>query len=773
MYTAIFFVVLGLYSFIKKRNENSLFFLLFSLFAALLALVSSYWKTDGAIPSVLLTFGSYGLMIASIIYVKIYLNVQVNNQGIVIPFLILFIIRAVALLVLGDNPSTEFSRGVNSISITIIAIASIIFLIYAIYLHKKRASHSFNFNVNFFRAFYISSISYALIFLSFPRLYSRNINIYLMGLYIPFLTLFFLSLRKVQKYPSIELYKRAIETVRDGYIILDRFGDIKYVSSHFQEPGEKVFKEEDNLFSILGVDMNDLSDFESLASDYLYGLEFTNVRIKYLEEDTGDLENILISLNHPKLDIKRTKQMEERTANIEEFISSKEDEFVLAKNRLEDEYKLNKSLNQELLRLRNIDKLTGLLNVKAFRYELELAIDEFPRLAVFLVNIDDFSLVNSYRGHAAGDELLCKVANRISKQLGDEGVLARGQADEFLAFKPYGHINEIEEVSNSILRVFKKSFRVKGDEIEVGVSIGISVSPEDSRDVFALISYANIALREMRLRNKNSYHFYNQRISESIEKDLRLVKELVSAADNRKIVLYYQFQVDSLTGKIVGKEALMRWKHDKWGVIPATEFIDVAEKFGLLRKLDNWALLEACRQNKLWVDAGSESAVSVNVSKRRYEETDLYNSVKEALAVSGLQPEYLELEMSEDFLAEDLDHALESLNALKELGVRIVIDNFGLEYSSLSYLKILPIDKIKISSVFVEGIEKNTIDEAIIDAIIILGKKAGFDLLAQGVERHSQMVYLRERGLDHVQGFYYFEPIDVEVIEEYNLLANN
>lgn len=173
------------------------------------------------------------------------------------------------------------------------------------------------------------------------------------------------------------------------------------------------------------------------------------------------------------------------------------------------------------------------------------------------------------------------------------------------------------------------------------------------------------------------------------------------------------------------------------------------------------------------MDAGSESAVSVNVSKRRYEETDLYNSVKEALAVSGLQPEYLELEMSEDFLAEDLDHALESLNALKELGVRIVIDNFGLEYSSLSYLKILPIDKIKISSVFVEGIEKNTIDEAIIDAIIILGKKAGFDLLAQGVERHSQMVYLRERGLDHVQGFYYFEPIDVEVIEEYNLLANN
>lgn len=773
MYTAILFTVLGLYSYIKRKSECNLFFFFYSLLAALFALASSFWMTDAAIPSVLLSSGSYALLVIAIYFVKRCIDIKINNISLAAPFLVLFIIRTASLLILGNSPSEDFYRGINAISFTFIVIALITFVIYAYYIHKERFKFSSDFDYNFYRAFYITCVSYAIIFLSFPRTYSKSLNIYLMGVYLPYFILFFFSLRKPEKYPAIELYKRAVETVRDGYIILNRFGEIKYISSHFQEMGERFFKVDDNLFSILGLDMNDLTDFENLASDYFYGLEFTNIRIKFLEEGNGDFENILISLNHPKLDLERSRLMEEKMANMEEFISNKEDEFVQVKNKLEDEFKLNRSLNQELLRLRNVDTLTGLLNVKAFRYELEMAIDEYPRLAVFLINIDDFSLVNSYRGHAAGDELLCKVANRILKQLGDSSALSRGQADEFLAFKSYGHINEIETIANSILKAFKYPFMVKGEELDIGASIGISISPEDDKDVVALISYASMAMKEMRLRNKNSYHFYNQRISETIEKDIRMVKDLVTALEKRNILLYYQFQVDSSTGKIVGKEALLRWKHEKWGIIPANEFIDVAEKFGLLRKLDNWTLLEACRQNKIWVDEGSKSVVSVNVSKRRYSDTDLYNSVKEALAISGLKPEYLELEMAEDYLAQDLNQALTNLQALKDLGVRIAIDNFGLEYSSLSYLKFLPIDKIKISSVFVEGIEENNIDEAIIDAIITLGKKAGFDLLAQGVEKHSQMLYLRERGLDHVQGFYYFEPIDVDVIEEYNLLANN
>ena len=418
------------------------------------------------------------------------------------------------------------------------------------------------------------------------------------------------------------------------------------------------------------------------------------------------------------------------------------------------------------------DHLTGLPNRTLFSDRLSQAIYLSKRnekyIGVIFIDLDSFKMVNDTIGHNAGDTVLKEVSRSLEQRLRKTDTVARFGGDEFLVLvNNLTNNDDIIKVVENLIEVFEHPFNVNGQEFYITCSAGVSVYPFDGEDAETLVKNADIAMYLAKSRGKNQYALCTEDIKEEVKQNIKLSNCLYRVQERDELILYYQPQVKLNTGQIIGLEALLRWNHPEMGMIPPSSFIPLAETNGTINSIGEWVLKTAARQNRIWQDKGyPHLRMAVNLSIVQFNNPRLVANVERILQETGLNPKYLELEVTESVATKESANIVDTLNRLKQLGVSISIDDFGTEYSSLNRLKELPIDRIKIDMQFVQGIEGNEKDQAITKVIINLAKSLGLEVLAEGVETAPQLEFLNQRMCDEVQGYYYYKPMPAEEIEK-------
>jgi diguanylate cyclase (GGDEF)-like protein/PAS domain S-box-containing protein len=418
----------------------------------------------------------------------------------------------------------------------------------------------------------------------------------------------------------------------------------------------------------------------------------------------------------------------------------------------------------------NYDSLTRLPNRNLLRDRLQHALIVAQRhhkgVAVVFIDLDGFKNVNDSLGHSVGDRLLSVVAERLARCTRTSDTVARHGGDEFVivmtdTVDEQSLIAWMERVRASI----SEPVWLDGTELYVGCSMGASLFPQDGEDAETLMKKADLAMYRAKDMGRNTFQFYQPEMNASAGARLNLERRLRRALRDNEFLLHYQPQVDIVSGQIVGTEALVRWRDPEVGLVLPSLFIPVAEESGLIGPLSEWVLREACRQNKAWQDEGLPPArVSVNLSARVFQQRDIAKLVMQVLAETGLEPQYLELELTESTIMRNAEEAVSMLNELHALGIGLAIDDFGTGYSSLSYLKRFPVDRLKIDRSFVSDIGVSGDDETITSAIIALAHSLKLQVIAEGVETSAQLDFLKERACDEMQGFYFAKPLSTDAI---------
>ncbi len=426
--------------------------------------------------------------------------------------------------------------------------------------------------------------------------------------------------------------------------------------------------------------------------------------------------------------------------------------------------------------LADFDPLTGLPNRRLLsdRFSLLLSVVERDEseLALIFLDLDHFKRVNDSLGHSIGDELLRAVADRLNSVVRDVDTLARLGGDEFIIALPGIHAQAAAEVARRLLEVCASPFSVAGHDLIVTPSLGISLYPDDGRDFESLLRNADAAMYKAKDAGRNTYRFYSREMNVATLKHLLMESGLRRGLGAREFVLHYQPLVHVETGGIIGVEALVRWQNPELGLVSPDQFIHVAEDMGLINPIGEWVLREACRQLRVWQDAGLPTLmVAVNVSPVQFRQPGFVETVADALAASGLNPHFLELELTERTVMEDAEQTLKTLSALNEMGVELAVDDFGTGYSSLAYLKRFPVGKLKIDRSFIRNLEVDMDDRAITSTILSMGRGLRLEVLAEGVETKAQYQILRGMGCELVQGYHFSQPLPpeqfVEFLEKY------
>jgi PAS domain S-box/diguanylate cyclase (GGDEF) domain len=417
------------------------------------------------------------------------------------------------------------------------------------------------------------------------------------------------------------------------------------------------------------------------------------------------------------------------------------------------------------------DALTGLPNRLCFNESLNMALKKSRtsqgKLAVMFLDLDRFKLINDTMGHNAGDLLLKKVAGRVGKALRAGDTLARLGGDEFLILlSDLKHDHEVVSVSERILKVFTQPIIIDDNEVYISTSIGISLYPRDASDMESLVKQADIAMYYAKEKGRNNYQFFTQELNIKANERLTTEYSLRKALTLEEFVLHYQPQVDFQSGSIVGLEALLRWYSKERGLVSPAAFIPVAEETGLIVPIGEWVLRTACRQNVAWQLQGySPMRMAVNISARQFSEPNFIKVVSTILEETGMDAHWLELEITESVAMEKGEASAELLRRFKELGVRISIDDFGTGFSSLNYLRSMPIDTIKIDQSFIQDISSDQNGEEVVTAIIQLAKNLKLKVIAEGVETDSQWSFLKNKECDEMQGFLYSKAVTSEETE--------
>ncbi|WP_051180770.1 EAL domain-containing protein [Thermithiobacillus tepidarius DSM 3134] len=415
------------------------------------------------------------------------------------------------------------------------------------------------------------------------------------------------------------------------------------------------------------------------------------------------------------------------------------------------------------------DPLTDLPNRLAaeeqLAHEVARARRENSRFAVLFLDLDRFKDINDSLGHAIGDSILRQVAARLQHNLRDEDILARLGGDEFLAILPAAGAEDATQAAQRLLAVLDMPFPVDERRFQLGASIGISLFPDDGRSAGTLLQHADAAMYEAKRRGRNNLVLFAEALGESSRQRLQLQQDLRRALEQQEFVLYYQPLVELAGGRVVGAEALIRWRDPQHGLRSPAEFIPYAEESGLILPIGAWVLQAACRQAQAWAAQGLDLQVAVNLSTRQFQDPEIVAKLRSILANSGVDPCRLELEITESAAMLDPEASIRTIGALKGLGLQIAIDDFGTGYSSLNYLKRIPADVIKIDQSFVRDLATDPDDAAIVRAIIGLAQTLGRRCLAEGIETAEHFQTLQRFGCDYGQGYWMSRPLPAAEFE--------
>ena len=436
-----------------------------------------------------------------------------------------------------------------------------------------------------------------------------------------------------------------------------------------------------------------------------------------------------------------------------------------------------KAAEDEIRQLAFYDPLTRLPNRRLLQERLKHGIEmdrrEGKQLALLMLDLDRFKSVNDSLGHLAGDELLQQVTARILARLRDVDMLARLGGDEFVVLlEDIANLEDAARLADEIITVVGKPFQLsQHTDVNIGVSIGISLHPEHGDDYGMLMSCADAALYQAKNQGRGCYAYFSEDQTLAARERIALETRLRSALKQGELRIYYQPQVDIVSARIVGAEALIRWLDPVEGLVSPIRFIPIAEETGLIFEIGEWVLQETCRQGCQWLESGLPPiTLAVNVSPRQFCRGDISALIARVLSETGFPAEYLELEMTESGLMENLDNVTELLHKLRAQGVRLAIDDFGTGFSSLAYLKHFPLDILKIDKRFIDDIPYLKDDMEITATIIAMGHILGFKVLAEGVETPEQLAFLREKNCDTYQGYIKSPPVTAEAFAE--LLLN-
>lgn len=419
------------------------------------------------------------------------------------------------------------------------------------------------------------------------------------------------------------------------------------------------------------------------------------------------------------------------------------------------------------------DNLTGLPNRLLFADRLEQAVKRSERsrtsMALMLIDIDDFKLVNDSFGHDAGDKLIKAVGELISKSLRRADTIARLGGDEFaVVIEGIDGPDDAISIADNLTTILEHNVRLDDQETYTSASIGISVYPDDGKDARTLLKNADTAMFRAKENGRHCFQFYKPEMSVSAMERLDLENSLKAAFENDEFLIHYQPIIDIHKNEVVGVEGLLRWQHPDKGMIQPADFINVVEDCGLIVALGEWLIFSACKQIKVWHDAGLENQnVSINLAPRQFKEQDLVALFTQALAENNLDGSSLSVEVTERTLIDNIGEVESTLKKLRGMGVKILLDDFGTGYASLAYLKEFPVDVVKIDRAFVTGIPDNEEDSTIVDAIAGLTRGLKLALHAEGVENERQLNVLKSIGCQYGQGYYWSKPLPGDEYEQF------
>ncbi len=430
-----------------------------------------------------------------------------------------------------------------------------------------------------------------------------------------------------------------------------------------------------------------------------------------------------------------------------------------------------KDAHAKMEQLALFDELTGLPNRRLlFRKLTELFRHDVMKspAVVMLLDLDNFKAINDTQGHPAGDKLLIEVANRLKLSLPDEGFAARLGGDEFaILISPVKNVEQIENLAKQVLDDIARPFIINGNEIKISTSIGLAWLPKDGNMPDTILKHADLAMYQAKEMGRNQYRQFTEQLHDQLQRYIRFSRELPEALANGDFYLCFQPKVDLTAKKIIGVETLIRWKHPELGNIPPFDFISIAEDSGFIVPLGNWVFAEACRQMKKLREMGyADLTCAINISLRQFSDPSLLGVIEKSVRDNGLNPQNLEVEITESLLMEDVDKAIMTLKKIQKLGISVAIDDFGTGYSSFSYLKNLPINVLKVDRCFIKDIPESQEDMKITSAIISMAHSLNLKVVAEGIETESQSEILLEQKCDIGQGYLFGKPMRLAELKQ-------
>ncbi|TXI29822.1 MAG: EAL domain-containing protein, partial [Aquipseudomonas alcaligenes] len=428
---------------------------------------------------------------------------------------------------------------------------------------------------------------------------------------------------------------------------------------------------------------------------------------------------------------------------------------------------------EERLRyLSHYDELTGLANRTLFRKRLHEAARRVRQsgqsLALLHIDLDRFKLLNDSLGHEVADQLLRQMSRRLTQAIPEADTLARLSSDEFaVVLDNYGSLSSLARIASRLLAKLRTPMEVGGHELVISASLGISLMPDNAREISALISQANMAMQHAKHLGGNTFQFFTDNLQACTLERLQLENQLRKAIGEGQLEVYYQPKLSLADDSINAAEALVRWQHPQLGLVPPADFIGLAEETGLIGAIGEFVLREACRQAQVWHRSGqADIRVSVNLSVHQLRQGNLTSLVRQVLDETELPPRLLELELTESQLLDNVENVIATFHQLRMLGVKLSIDDFGTGYSSLSYLKRFPVDYVKIDQTFVRDLAAGGEDAAITRAIIAMAHGLELKVVAEGVETQAQMDFLKLQRCDEIQGYLISPPVPAEQFAE-------